>query len=358
MPLNQVICGVLAINFLLGSAFGVVVHTNDGPIEGTTMTSRLGANFNAFVKIPFAAPPINNLRFRAPQAVAPWTNTLNCTSYGPMCVQRNARPGYEISEDCLHLNVFTKGFTELKPVIVFFHGGGFSFGTARDQGGPQNLMDREIVLVTVNYRLGALGFLATGTEESPGNAGLKDQVMALRWVQNNIDRFGGDRARVTIAGISAGSFSVVAHMISPMSTGLFDKAIAMSGAMLNQLFRTEYAENADIIAEALGCARDSVAEMITCLRTVRNLIKLRKYLIDETSNPQRDPLEIIIAELTNLPQCQGWSWPVVEPDFGQERFLVEEPAESFKRGNFSKVPIIVGRTADENVDAAPSKSIL
>lgn len=261
-----------AIVFLFGSATSEIVQTNYGRVEGTTMTSRLDASFHAFLKIPFAAPPIGELRFEPPRAIEPWNYVLNATEYGPMCVQRSLRPSFEISEDCLHLNVYTKSLTDLKPVIVFIHGGGFTIGTGRDQGGPQNLMDRDVVLVTFNYRLGALGFLATGTVESPGNVGLKDQAMALRWVWDNIESFGGDRTKITISGNSAGSFSAVVHMISPMSTGLFSSVIAMSGAVSDHIsMRSEYLENARIIASALSCPTDSVALMIACFKTVKNI---------------------------------------------------------------------------------------
>lgn len=151
-----------------------------------------------------------------------WTNVLNASADGPSCPQPTADP---ISEDCLILNIYStklpKGSENPKrPVIVYFHSGGFySVSSVSFWTGPQYFTDQDIVLVTVNYRLGSLGFLSTGDKESPGNYGLKDQVEALKFVKNNIAAFGGDPNSVTILGYSAGAFSVTLHLLSPLSQG-------------------------------------------------------------------------------------------------------------------------------------------
>jgi carboxylesterase type B len=149
--------------------------------------------------------------------------------------------------------------------------------------GPHYLMDREIVLVTVNYRLGPFGFLAVGTKEATGNMGLKDQVLALRWVQRNIANFGGDPGRVTISGLSAGAFSVTSHIVSEMSAGLFHRVIAMSGSQaFQQIMQTEYLDFAKKIAAELDCSVNNVEDMMACLRQVRYHIKniITKYNIN------------------------------------------------------------------------------
>jgi len=235
------------------------------------MQTRSGVLFNAFLGIPFAAAPIGELRFRAPIPNQPWNGTLNGTIFGPMCMQAGAGPF--ASEDCLQLNVFTKNLpsnetVELKPVIAFIHGGGFEYGTAINHG-PQYLLDRDIVLVTINYRLGAFGFMGVGTADVSGNQGLKDQSLAFRWIRNNIHHFGGDPERVTISGLSAGSFSVTAHMVSPMSQGLFHNVIGQSGSIASQI--KPDSNNTDIVMELarrVNCTTSTIDDMVSCLRNV------------------------------------------------------------------------------------------
>jgi len=248
-----------------------IVEIEDGKIEGTVLQTRLGNNFYAFRRVPSAQPPINELRFKAPLPVKPWHGILNCTAYGPVCWQANRLPA---SEDCLHLNVFTKnlpsdGRTNLKPVIAFLHGGGFESGTPIDYG-PEYLLDRNVVFVTINYRLGALGFLALETEDIPGNAALKDQSLALQWIQRNIRFLGGDPRRVTLAGISSGSYAITAHMMSPMSKGLFNNAILTSGALaFNQKLKTNNFDLAEQLADRLNCSSKSIYKITQCLKNVR-----------------------------------------------------------------------------------------
>lgn len=258
-----------------------VIEIEDGLILGREMESRSGVSFNAFLGIPFATPPIGELRFRPPVRNEPWNGILNCTVFGPMCMQSGA--GALASEDCLQLNVFTKNLpfnetVELKPVIVYIHGGGFEGGTAIYHG-PEYLMDRDIILVTIQYRLGAFGFMAVGRADVTGNQGLKDQTLALRWVQANIHHFGGDPDRVTISGLSAGSFSVTAHMISPMSQGLFHNVIGLSGSIASQI-RPE-PNNTEIVRELarrVNCTIETIDNMIDCLTNVRNVKKRNFYM--------------------------------------------------------------------------------
>lgn len=264
---------VLIIFFVLvqyfGSSSSETVSTEDGLVEGTVMISQLGASFNAFLRIPFAMPPVGDLRFQEPQPVRPWSGTLDATAYGPVCVQPNAVPFFDVSEDCLHLNVYSKDLTGSKPVIFFIHGGSFEFGTGMFEG-PHYLMDRDLVVVTINYRLGSFGFLATGTKEAPGNSGMKDQVMALKWVNRNIARFGGDPNKITISGLSAGSVSVTALMVSPMARNLFHGVIAVSGTITGfNLLPSEYLDIAKDLSAKLNCATDNVEDMVACLKTVR-----------------------------------------------------------------------------------------
>ncbi|XP_058461778.1 juvenile hormone esterase-like [Malaya genurostris] len=316
-----------------------VVNTSLGSIKGSILTSRLGKNIFAFRGIRYAKPPIEDLRFRPPQPVDPWENLLDATEDGPMCPQ----PAYnrsEVSEDCLRLNIYTKQIPgkliRIQPqnVLVYIHPGGFyAFsGQSHNNAGPQYLMDQDIVLVTINYRLGSLGFMSTGTEDCPGNAGLKDQVMALRWIRNHISSFGGNPDSVTLMGYSAGALSTTLHLISPMSRGLFHRAIVMSAAATSQVkIPTDQIELARKQAALLGCPVIPADKMMACLRK-------------KPATDYADSLEYMFVISWN--PVLLWK-PVIEPNFGQERFLDQDPTEAFLKGDFMKVPIIAGITKDE-----------
>lgn len=190
-----------------------------------------------------------------------------------MCVQHTPQVSDDISEDCLRLNVYTRSLTPVKkrPVIIYFHPGGFYELSAQSKSvaGPEYLLDHNIVFVTANYRLGLLGFLATGTKEAPGNNGLKDQVEVLRWIQKHIDRFGGDPNSVTLMGYSAGGMSVTLHLVSPMSRGLFHRAISMSGAATSQwTIPNEQLFLAKKQAQLLNCSDESVESIMECFKMV------------------------------------------------------------------------------------------
>ena len=225
------------------------VKVDGGLISGTTDSS---GNIHIFKGIPFAAPPVGDLRWKAPQPVVPWDGIKKCDAFGPSPMQGNPVPfgpwsqeflipKEPISEDCLYLNVWTgaNSASEKRPVVVWIYGGGFSSGGS---GVPiydgTAMAKKGIVFVSINYRVGIFGFFALPelTKESPhnasGNYGLLDQVAAIKWVQNNISSFGGDPNNVTIAGQSAGSMSVNCLVASPIAKGLFKRAIAESGASL------------------------------------------------------------------------------------------------------------------------------
>lgn len=265
---------LLLINFLLHTSVGLVVQIDGGLIEGRAWETRTGETFHAFLKIPFAEPPLNQLRFLDPRPALPWEGILNATEYSPMCTQVNLLSNSPVSEDCLYLNVFSRSLSSndssrLRPVIVYIHGGAFQLGSASDHE-PHLLMERDVVLVTTNYRLGAFGFLSLGTRNIPGNAGFKDQVLALKWVQKNIRYFGGDPDLVTLMGNSAGAYSVTAHMVSPMSKGLFHRVIALSGSITYQRkLESNYLELAQKLAEKMNCTISDTDDMTECLQAVR-----------------------------------------------------------------------------------------
>lgn len=266
---NSYVAYFLVVVHLLGNAFCQIVFTDDGPIEGTVMTSRSGTDFHTFLRIPYAEPPIGNLRFLAPVRKQRWTEIWNATYWSPMCVQSNPSSADEMSEDCLYMNVFSRNLSATMPVIVYIHGGSFAWGDAKSQAGPQYFMDREIVLVSFNYRLGALGFMSVGTQEIPGNAAMKDMALVLKWVNRNIANFGGDPGKVTLMGWSAGAVAVHALMVSPMVEGLFHRVVAISESLagLRPLPR-DYLSLAERYGERLNCPTTNVDSLIECLRNV------------------------------------------------------------------------------------------
>src|SRR3954471_3115443 len=217
------------------------VKTVNGILEGTDESG-----IKTFKGVPFAAPPVGSLRWREPQPVQNWSEVRKANKFGPRAMQLHLFGDMNfrsdgMSEDCLYLNVWTPAKTgdEHLPVLVYFYGGGFIAGDGSEpRYDGESMARRGIVAITVNYRLGVFGFFAHPelTKESPyhasGNYGLLDQSAALQWVQKNIAAFGGDPKKITIAGESAGSFSVSAQMASPLSKDIIAGAIGESGSLL------------------------------------------------------------------------------------------------------------------------------
>ncbi|KAL3880519.1 hypothetical protein ACJMK2_032753 [Sinanodonta woodiana] len=267
----------------------VVITTVNGDIVGYHMDlpqnnlSRLAVyNIGIFQGIPYAEPPTANLRFSHPVPKRSWKpRQLMATRPSHACPQPlwflrqySFGPDYNnTSEDCLYLNVYAPNIdhvaTNKYPVMVWIHGGSYKYGSGSEYDG-RILAMFGVVVVTMNYRLGALGFLSTDDHIAPGNYGLHDQLLALRWVQSNIAQFGGDHNRVTIFGQSAGGGSVSLHMFSPKATGLFRGIIAQSGCALSPwaIYRPPHTIGTytNKLATRLGCRTTSSAEILTCLR--------------------------------------------------------------------------------------------
>lgn len=314
-----------------------MAETAQGPVQG-----RLENGIATFRGIPFAAPPVGALRWREPQPVQNWTAPRQADTAGPSCIQQRGTslenggdPG-KLDEDCLYLNVFTplaKPAAAL-PVMVWIHGGGLVIG-----GGALLMYDgsalarRDVILVTINYRLGVLGFFSHPAldQESPGgpvNFGLLDQIAALRWVHNNIHAFGGDPARVTIAGQSAGAQSVLALMASPVTAGMFSAAIAESAYGIPNHPRAKASETGLAIAAALGYPNQTSA---TALRGVG-----AERFADLAPDLSLAPTFIIGDKALPLPIL-----------------------ETFKKGLQHAVPLVIGNNSDDasvlasfNVDPA------
>uniref|UniRef100_V5GUX3 Esterase n=1 Tax=Anoplophora glabripennis TaxID=217634 RepID=V5GUX3_ANOGL len=312
-----------------------VVNVREGKVRGKISTDFEGNHFYSFQGIPYAKPPLGNLRFKAPEPPEIWNGILDATENGNECYARNNT--YSRSEDCLFINVFTKEIQakRLRPVMFWIHGGGFTTGSSHSViYGPEYLVTQDVVLVTFNYRLGVLGFLSLEdiTLGVPGNAGLKDMVMALQWVQSNIRDFSGDPNNVTIFGESAGGASVNLLMLSPMAKGLFHKAIAQSGCALNGWARGKK-HSIHLLAEKLGI--ESTNDRVI-------LEQLQKVSIEDLSNAANKLVDpFYVGKIRPF-------GPIVEIK-SPKSFLSEEPINLIKSGRYHKVPLIMGYCSREGI---------
>lgn len=314
------------------------------------MNTRRGREFVGFRGIPYALPPLGELRFEPPKPTGSWTGVRSAENDANICTQRNIYTHQEEIvgvEDCLYLNVYTPKLPSEEnlsgggyPVMIWFHGGGWLTGAGHSAFyGPKFLLDHDVILVTINFRLGPLGFLSTEDMVCPGNQGMKDQVQSIRWVQENIAAFGGDPNRVTIFGESAGGASVNYHMMSPLSQGLFHRAISQSGTAHCPwtLTRPGFAkQKAKIVAERLNCPFGNSQEFIDCLR-------------------KKDAVDIIGVDraFQEFDYCPMIPFrPVIEPSH-PGAFLTEDPAVSSKYGRLLDIPWMTGITSEEGALRAP-----
>lgn len=298
------------------------VRTAAGWLQGTEGNGGL-----AWLGIPYAQPPVGELRWQSPRPASHWAGVRSANAFGAHCPQPDTTPlqyGFAGGqEDCLFLNVFAPRNLrphELRPVLVWIHGGAFFLGRSNNYL-PDRFVERGVVVVTLNYRLGALGLLAhpalNDAEGRSGNYALQDQQLALKWVQRNIAAFGGDPRQVTLAGQSAGGASVLAHIASPQARGLFRAAIVQSGAYLpRQPTGAQAQAIGTATAATLGCPND--AHAATCLRAL--------------------PVATIIAK---QPTGAGYA-PNVDG-----RLLTQTTHAAFAAGQFNKVPLLTGSTHDE-----------
>ena len=334
--LSAFVLGASALVCANGAMAQPVARVKEGRLEGVAADG-----VSAFLGVPFAAPPVGARRWRAPEPAPAWGDVRPADRFGPSCVQMIAPQGFgpwtaeyvvqgPVSEDCLYLNVWAPvGQAGAKlPVLVWIHGGAFMAGSGSVpiyEGAA--LARKGVVVVTVNYRLGALGFLAhpelTREAGASGNYGLLDQIAALRWVQDNIAAFGGDPARVTIAGQSAGAMSVTSLLQSPLAPGLFARAIAESGAGLEM----PPATLAQAEAQGEAFARAKGAASLADLRAM--------------------PADKVAA--TMMPAPGGGGVPTLQfaPIQDGKVLLLGKPAQV-------DVPILTGLTADESSGFDPT----
>ena len=299
-------------------------------VEGGLIAGTQTDGVTRFFGVPYAAPPVGKLRWRAPQPRQPWTGTREARAFSPVCRQTVPWISEPQSEDCLYLNVWAPARAHKLPVMVWIHGGGF-FGGSGSQAGTDGsrLTRQDVIVVTLNYRLGIFGFFAHPelSAESPakasGNQGILDQIAALRWVQRNIEAFGGDPSRVTVMGESAGAVSVAMLVASPLAKGLFQRAIAQSG---NDGLPLDPSENsrfdrAQAEAEGTAFAHALGAEHLADLRAIDADALIRKSWAPRT---------------------------IVD-----HHLLREDMRTMYRNHRQNDVPILVGWNADEGKDLAP-----
>jgi para-nitrobenzyl esterase len=320
----------------------VMTAASDSPRAVTAAGTVEGAyesGLSVFRGIPFAAPPVESLRWREPQPVKSWEDVRQTIAFAPRCMQLSVFGDMNfrsdgMSEDCLYLNVWTPDSSPdaALAVLVYFYGGGFVAGDGSEpRYDGESMARRGIVTITVNYRLGVFGFFTHPglSRESglggSGNYGLLDQVAALRWVRDNITAFGGDPSRVTIAGESAGSISVSGHVVSPLSQGLFAGAIGQSGSFLGALGAQTLAD-----AEAVGsefAARFGASDL-EALRAIP-----ARTLLESTSR----------TGANNISYDSLWSFP---PSI-DGRFLPDSPGAIYASGEVAEVPLLLGWNSEE-----------
>lgn len=321
----------------------LIIDTKYGPVRGTTRTSLLGQEYLSFQGIPYAKAPIGELRFKPPVAPEKWINPLDCTQQSLPCYHFDRRINEIVgSEDSLKINVFTKTINPLKPlpVMVYIYGGGFTEGTSGTElYGPDFLMQKDVILVNFNYRTGALGFLCCQSPEDgvPGNAGLKDQNMALKWVKDNIASFGGDPEAITLFGHSAGACSVQYHLISQASEGLFKRAIIMSGSTYCSWGLSPQRNWVEKLAKAVGW-NGSGKEMdaLKYLRIVKpeDIINNQEKLMGPEDI--RDGIFIPFG-------------PTIEPYATEGSMIPQDPMVMSREAWGNKIDVMVGGTSEEGL---------
>ncbi len=320
----------------LASGGPVVIQTANGPVQAVERSAAMRSYF----AIPFAAPPVGNLRWQPPAQVTSWSTPIAAIRTAAPCLQTGPVSPFRSTndrEDCLYLDVHTPTGAGPFPVMVWIHGGAFTTGDASTYADPGLLVSRGVIVVAIHYRLGAMGFLAhpalRDAQGSSGDYGMMDQQAALRWVRNNIAAFGGDAKNVTIFGESAGGFSVLTHLASPLSAGLFDKAIIQSGAygVASQLTQAELEASSTAALEnamegqdlAAGCPAGKVTAQ--CLRSLPDSV-VRGRLMTAFEKA----LDSIV------PSVDG-------------KVLPQTIQATFAAGANNKVPVINGANENENL---------
>ncbi|XP_011299805.1 acetylcholinesterase-like [Fopius arisanus] len=327
-----------------------IVGTTKGPVRGEILTTvPSNVYYASFSGIPYGKPPVKDLRFKPPVAVDNWEETFEAVEQTKPCPQFKGR--FFGDEDCLYLNIYTPKTTfnsidgDLRAVVVWIHGGAYMLGSAsRSEFGPDFFIEENVVVVYLNYRLGALGFLSLNHPNATGNAALKDQVLALKWVQQNIRKFGGDPTRITIFGHSSAAVLVELHAISDMSRGLYNRSISMSGSSLNPwgLSSTSVAvQQAQLLGSQLSLSTDSTDELLEGLY-------------------HASAQDIVMATLKLMRLQTSFNLPftptVEDEEVTKDGFLTECTFHKYQKGEFNDFPYLMGFTNAEVAGYFPGRN--
>ncbi|KAK4020400.1 hypothetical protein OUZ56_002382 [Daphnia magna] len=336
-----------------------------GEIRGVKKPSNKRSTVVAFLGIPYAQPPVGPLRFRMPEEIQPSNKAIIATQFGPACPQPDM-DRLKTSEDCLFVNVWVPELpvdlsVKTYPVIVFLEGEMFI------QGNPgkypaEDLAAEGLVVVSVHYRLGIFGFLSLESPETPGNMGLWDQHMALKWVQKNIGKFGGDPSRVTLMGHGSGAASVSMHMVSPTSKGLFERVIVMSGSLFAPWAISHYPKDAaQAVAYLLGCRSHRVDEhLLHCLREreVPDILQaFSRHQKDLNTTELFGPVVDSFAPMESAFFGKNPQATLQKGDFDKKMRVMTGVAESEGAGMLSMIRNLARRTYDDLVHLVRTASI-
>ena len=340
MQLKMLLTTFFVFCAFLPSVYSVIVSTSYGRIKGLIASypnsSSQFKSVNKFLGVPFASPPIGELRFKAPQPPKKWKHVRLAKNHGNVCLQSSSffdnliklhTQNFSYSEDCLYLDVYTPNVSLSLPVMVNIHGGGYQGGTAITSA-SDILALQGVVIVVIQYRLGPFGFLTTGDSAAPGNYGLLDQVEALKWVKENIASFGGNPSKVTIFGVSSGGSSVSLHLLSPLSRNLFHQAIAESGVDLSPFAIDATSLSPRFtkeLAQKLACGTSENSAVVACMR-------------------EKKAMDILKAAKSIVAYAAHWiRWEAVV----DKNFLHDTPRNLRKKGNFKQVPFMISFNSQE-----------
>ncbi|XP_028171874.1 juvenile hormone esterase-like [Ostrinia furnacalis] len=328
----------------------VRARTQAGWVCGAKRLAQDGSQYASFRGVPYAKQPLGELRFQELQPLEPWIEDFNATTEGPACPNNDIYFGplvqpQGISEACIHANIHVPidalpntqigaSCTGGLPILVFIHGGGWVCGSGdADFNGPEYMVSKGVIVITLNYRLDYLGFLSLNTSKIPGNNGLRDMVTLLRWVQANAAYFGGNPADVTLAGQSAGAVSVHLLTLSPAAVGLFNRAFIMSGVAIQGFYSQSPVHAQQVAALFLSALNISSTDY------------------DEVHDQLVElPIDIlIVASRVVLDQTGLNSFvPVVETPFANFTTILSEYPETLQaNGNGKHIPLVIGFTSDE-----------
>ncbi|XP_055390150.1 esterase P-like [Condylostylus longicornis] len=325
---------ILNISFQVELANSVIVETENGKIRG-----KIGENYISFLSVPFAEPPVGEYRFEPPLSIKKnWSDILDCTQMPNECLQWNhfILHGDRLlgNEDCLYLNIFMPKLnsTELFPVVIFIHGGAFQYGTGNVFRPDLLMQNPNVVVVTISYRLGPLGFLKSDKNNISANLGLKDQRLALQWIKRNIKNFRGNPEQIVLTGFSAGGASVHMHLLKEDIQNLITSAVSFSGTVFCPwVLVNDAEEKTELLASMLNCTSENTNSLKTCLKA--------------------QPAENIVRAIGKLQFAHYYPFrifgPVIETNSIDDSFLNQEPENIIKHSNIANIPWLIAYTSED-----------